>query len=619
MKPLYQNPAVGDVSIRDAFWTPYLEKIRCVTLPYVFRKMDESGYIKNLIHVGEKQPVPFEGLSFWDGLLYEVIRAASDFLSQEYDPMLDAYLDRLAEIIRQASDTSDGFLSSGTMLDRPSQRWGENGGNLILQHDLYNHGALIEAAVSHYLATGKTTLLYSAVRAANCVVRQIGPAPKLPLVPGHSMPEEAFVKLYRLFRDHAELAGFAAEHGVHAEEYLHMAEFWYEDRGDRKNRPQWEGFAPEYNQDHAPFAEQTEALGHAVRAMLCYTGAACVAQEIDHPDYEAALHTLWDSVVNRKLHISGGVGARHDIEGFAEDYVLPHNAYLETCAGVALAFWNGEMHRLDPDAKYYDCFELSLYNNVLASVGENFKHFFYENPLVSDGSIRRWDWHGCPCCPPMMLKLMASLGTYIYAFSEQALLVNLLIGSRLETGRFTVEQQGQQLRIDSKGQPLEVHVRVPFYAENVSLTCGEKPLDYRMERGYAVVQGLWTPETPIEVSFARPVRYVRANPKAQEIRGQVAVMQGPVLLCAEGVDNGGRVDQTLSATPPSAVEGHSLADAAWIGETADGTPLRMIPYYRWCNRFEHPTDAVMAVWFRCAAMPREDTFPDDGRLYDYCR
>lgn len=436
----YRRPAVVDVTIRDEFWSPYLEKIRHIMLPYVFRRMDASGYERNLIHVGERKAVKFEGLAFWDGLLYEVIRAASDFLAQEYDPMLDAYLDKLAETIRRASDTADGFLSSGTILDRPRQRWGQNGGNLILQHDLYNHGALIEAAISHYLATGKTTLLYSAVQAANCV-----------------------------------------------------------------------------------------------------------AQERKRPDYEAALHTLWDSVVHRKLHISGGVGARHDIEDFAEDYVLPHNAYLETCAGVALAFWNGEMHRLEPDAKYYDCFELSLYNNILASVGQDFKHFFYENPLVSDGTVRRWDWHGCPCCPPMMLKLMAALGSYIYGYTERSLMVNLLIGSRLETEYFIVEQEGKQLRIDSMGHPLTVHIRVPFYAEGFALSCAGAPLPYRMEQGYAVVEGVWTAEMPILLSYTAPVRYVRADPLAQEIRGQVAVLHGPVLLCAEGADNGGRVDLTLTA------------------------------------------------------------------------
>lgn len=276
------------------------------------------------------------------------------------------------------------------------------------------------------------------------------------------------------------------------------------------------------------------------------------------------------------------------------------------------------MHRLEPDAQYYDCFELSLYNNILASAGQDFRHFFYENPLVSDGTVRRWEWHGCPCCPPMMLKLMAALGSYIYAYTERSLMVNLWIGSRLETEHFTVEQQGKQLHIDSKGQPLEVHIRVPFYAENFALSCGGEPLPYRMEQGYAVVAGVWTAETPILLSYTTAVRYVRANPLVQETRGQVAVLHGPVLLCAEGIDNGGRVDFTLPAQPPQTVTGTGLADETVTGMAADGSPVRLIPYYRWCNRFEKPTDAAMAVWFRCEGMPAEDTFPQDGRLYDYC-
>lgn len=276
------------------------------------------------------------------------------------------------------------------------------------------------------------------------------------------------------------------------------------------------------------------------------------------------------------------------------------------------------MNLIDQDSKYFDLFELSMYNNIMASVGQDFKHFFYENPLISDGTVRRWAWHKCPCCPPMLLKFMAALGTNIYSYTKESLMVNLQIGSRLETEHFTVEQQRQELHIDSKGQVLKVHIRVPFYAENFALSCGGESLPYRMEHGYAVAENVWTAEKPIVLSYTASVRYVRANPKVKETRGQAAVLHGPLLLCAEGVDNGGRVDFTLSAQKPLKVTGFGPANEIVTGTAADGTPIRLIPYYRWCNRFENPTDAAMAVWFRCDDMPKDDTFPQNGRLYDYC-
>lgn len=596
MRVLWKRPEVGQTKVEDRFWTPYLKEIRTKTLPYVFDKFEEVGYIRNFSSVAEGDGMKHIGPSFSDGLVTETMRAAFDFLVDSYDPELDARLDRLVDLICSAAQ-EDGFLCTMTVQNYPNQRWGENGGDIIYAHDLYDHGAVVDAAISQYLATGKTKLLACAVKAANLICGYMGTG-KHNVIPGHSLPEEAFVKLYRLFRDHRELDAFAQEHQVQAEAYLKMAEFWYDARGNYEGRTLSKDFSRKYNQDHLPFAEQKTAEGHAVRATLCYTGAAAVAYETGREDLICALDAIWENVTQKKLHISGGIGTRHDIEGFDEDYNLANNAYLETCAAIGLAFWNGEMSLLKAESKYYDYFEQSLYNNILAAVGADFVHYTYQNPLVSDGTFRRWPWHSCPCCPPMLSKLYSALNSYIYTYRDDAVNVNLYIGSTLELENFKISQKEKQFRIDTRGENLCLRFRMPNYAEGFALTVNGAPLAFAQEGGYAVVQGVWTEQDEIAVSFEETIRRVFANPAVEADRGMVAVMRGPFLLCAEGMDNDGDVEFTIAEDPGLTADGDCVT-----GTTEDGTSFRLIPYYRWCNRDEgKPTDAKMAVWFRQAGM-----------------
>ena len=595
MSQLWTRPENGKTIIKDGFWTPYLHNIRNVMLPYTFRKFEEVGYMQNFSSVATKDGEKHIGPPFSDGLVMESMRGAFDFLGTEYDPELDEMLDRLVDLVCSAAQ-EDGFLCTMTVQNYPEKRWGVNG-HIIHQHDLYDHGCLIEAAISQYLATGKKKMLTAAVKAANLICGYMGPGKKN-VVPGHSLPEEAFVKLYRLFRDHRELDEFAAENGVEPEQYLKLAEFWYDMRGNHEDRPPNAGFTVKYNQDHLPFAQQTTAEGHAVRATLCYTGAAAVAYELDRQDYIQALNAIWENVAQKKLHISGGIGTRHDIEGFDEDYNLPNNAYLETCAAIGNMFWNGEMSLLQAESKYYDYFEQSLYNNVLAAIGEDFIHYTYQNPLVSDGSFRRWEWHGCPCCPPMLLKIFSALNTYIYTYRPGELNVNLFIDSTLETDAFSISQNGKRIYVDSKGKAMKVRIRIPNYAKNFNLTVNGKFADVTVENGYAVISAVWSQDDEIGVTFDEPVRRIFANPAVEADRGMVAFMRGQFLLCAEGIDNDGDVEFTVAEDPQLTVDGDVVT-----GKTADGKTFRLIPYFRWCNRNHEPTDSKMAVWFKQAGMP----------------
>ncbi len=600
---MFHRPTLSQVQLHDPFWSPYLKKIRTVMVPHVLDKMEEVGYLDNF-RFGAAGQTEHKGPPFSDGLLLETIRGVSDFIAVSQDEALDAKLDAMIRVIVNAQE-KDGFLCTQTQCCYPDKRWGENGGDIIIQHDLYDQGALIEAGVHHYLATGKTALLTCAVRAAKGIVDYMGPG-KANRIPGHSLPEEAMVKLYRLFRDHADepaIATLRATYDIALMDFLHLAQFWYDGRGDYTGRTLSydKRFAPPYNQDHLPFAEQREAVGHAVRAMLCYTGAAVVSQEIDGIGYRPALDALWDSVTRRKMHISGGIGTRHDIEGFDVDYNLPNDAYLETCAGVGLAFWSGEMALLQRSTDYYDTFERALYNNVLASIGEDGKRYFYENPLVSDGSRSRWEWHGCPCCPPMLLKLFSSLPTYIYTLSENAVDVHLYIDSTCRTDAVTITQQAGVFTIDSHGKEITLRLRIPEYAESftidgVSPTIGAD--------GYATLQGVFSPEQKFTVAYATPIRRICAHPDVEADRGRVAVMRGPLLYCAEGCDNE-TVDLTLAREPALTYQ----SDGTITGTIDNGNICTFVPYYRWNNRGACP----MQVWFLQDGFAAPGDW--DGKLY----
>ena len=356
MNEFYTRPQVGEVTLDDSFWTPYTEKIRDITLWYCFEKFEETGYIQNFRSVAQKDGAKHMGPPFSDGLFYETITAASEFLNREHNPKLEKQLDEFIELIISAQD-SDGYICTAVMQDYPERKWGMGeGGDIVIQHDLYNHGALIEAAIAHYKATKKTAFLKAAVKCANNICSCIGEKPKNNILPGHSLPETAFLNLYTLFNKCRELDTFASENNVKPEEYIEVVRFWYDNRGNQQGRQlsSIEKFTYEYNQDTMPFSKMRSAMGHAVRAGLCYQGAAVASRIMNRYDYEEALFSIWEDVIKKKIHISGGIGSRHDIEGFDSEYQLPDNAYLEKCAGIALAFWAGEMNLISKKSEYFD-------------------------------------------------------------------------------------------------------------------------------------------------------------------------------------------------------------------------------------------------------------------------
>lgn len=609
------RPAHGSVQITEGFWKEQLDKIHRITVWDVLNKFEhdhEAGIMKNYEWVAEGKTGEHIGPPWYDGLICEVIRGISDILALSYDRKLDEKIEYYTEKMERAQAVDpDGYINTYTTLMCPDKRWGENGGSLIWQHELYNIGCLAEAGIHYYQATKKTRLLRCAVLAANCLCRTCGPAPRKNIVPAHSLAEEAMVKLYRLFDGDAELKKqFGEEYGlsVRPEDYLELAAFWMDHRGVHHDRASFPHYMGEYAQDHCRIEEQSEAVGHAVRAALMYTGLAAVGIETGQDKYLNAARRLWDNVEQTKLHISGGIGAVHNEERFGYQYDLPNDAYLETCAGVAFAFWAGEMYRAFGKSSYMDALEWTLYNNVLPGLSADGTHYFYENPLISDGTVERWDWHGCPCCPPMFLKLMGSLPDYIYGISGDSLAVNLYIGSsaRLQIKDVPVIVEQRDCRIPGEGkteivlQPekelrFPLLLRCPAWGKDVRADVGGHIYEKPNEDGYLEIDRVWKPGDRVSLSMELPAVKVEAHPYVSADIGCVALTRGPLLYCLEQSDNPEGTDPVL-AQGPLVCEEHEICgpQPCICGDTVSGGRFLAVPYYLWNNRGK----GTMRVWLR---------------------
>lgn len=616
MEKTFKNrPAHKAVAITEGFWKEELDKIHRITVWDVLNKFEhdhEEGIMKNYQWVAEGAHGEHIGPPWYDGLICEVIRGISDMIAVAYDQELDRKIEYYARMISAAQATDpEGYINTYTTLICPDKRYGEHGGSLIWQHETYNIGCLVEAGVHDYLATGKIRLLTCGLRAANCLCGVIGPEPKKNIVPAHSLAEEAMVKLYRLLKDEEALCRLLEQEcgcQVRPEDYLELAKFWMDHRGVHHNRASFPHYMGEYAQDHCPVGEQSEAVGHAVRAALMYTGLAALGIETGEERYLEAARRLWDNVEQTKLHISGGIGAVHNEERFGYQYDLPNDAYLETCAGVALAFWAGEMYRAFGKSSYMDVFECALYNNVLPGLSADGTHYFYENPLISDGSLERWDWHGCPCCPPMFLKLMGSLQDYIYAYDEETLVVNLHIGSRarLKAAGTDVEIQQKNCGIPWRGTntvavnpekeaAFTLSIRRPAWAGSFVAEVDGEQVSCCDEHGYVNITRTWRAGDEITITMDLPAVKIEAHPYVSADVGRVALQRGPLLYCLEEIDNPGGTDVVLDGGALSVTEQDVCRTVPVItGNTTAGTPFTAVPYYLWNNRGK----GTMAVWIK---------------------
>jgi len=613
-----------DVHLDDQFWAPHIETNRKVTIPFAFQKCEDTGRVANFIHAAEAlrgeiseqdrkiPPYPFD-----DTDIYKVIEGASYTLSVKPDPKLASYVDGLIVKIGAAQEP-DGYLYTARTIDPEHphkwagpERWQDEE---VLSHELYDLGHLYEAAVAYYQATGKRSLLDIALKSANLLCDTFGPGKKT-IWPGHQIVEMGLVKLYRVTGD---------------ERYLNLAKFMLDSRGP--------GGSP-YNQANLKVVDQTEAVGHAVRATYMYSGMADVAAMTGDTAYVHAIDAIWENVVGKKLYITGGIGARGAGEAFGADYELPNlTAYNETCASVGNDFWNERLFLLHGDAKYVDVMERTLYNGLISGVSLDGKSFFYQNPLESNGRKGRSPWFGVACCPGNITRFMASVPGYVYGLGDHTLYVNLFAAGtadiKMGNGTAKIVQQTRypwdgrvKIWVDpGQAGPFVIKVRIPGWARGevvpsdlyrfeddshqpVRLGLNGEEIPIRLENGYATLKRDWKAGDMIDLDLPMPIRRVLANTQVSTDRGRVALERGPIVYAAEGVDSPThRVrdlllsdDEKLTAEfRPDLLNGVEVLEgrAFYLAYDAQGKVTRTegkftaIPYYVWANRGRDE----MVVW-----------------------
>lgn len=610
------------VTLTDDFWSGRIETNRTVTIPFGFSKCEEEGRMRNFAKAGGLLEGEYEGkMPFDDTDVYKIIEGASYSLTIHPDKELEKYIDETIEKIAAAQE-DDGYLCTWKTLNpkttpaqwvRPGPRWF----HLAASHELYNAGHMYEAAYAHYRATGKKNFLNIALKNADLIAETFGPGKNME-PPGHQIIETGLVKLYRATKD---------------KKYLDLAKFFLDQRGNKVGHRL---YGP-YNQDHKPVTEQDEAVGHAVRAVYMYAAMADIAGIMDDSAYLNAVDKIWENVVSKKYYITGGIGARHDGESFGDNYELPNmTSYNETCAAIGNVYWNHRMFLLQGDAKYIDVLERTLYNGMISGISLSGDLFFYPNCLESDGkyefnrgTLTRQPWFDCSCCPSNIIRFIPSVPDYIYAHQDDSLYVNLFIAGKadIEMDKTNVEitqetsypwNEKVVVKVNPQtSQRFAVNIRIPGWAigkpvpsdlyrysdenpEKVTLKLNDKSIDLKMDKGYALIDRTWSKGDIIELFLPMPIRRVIANEKVKDDLNKVALVRGPLVYCAEWIDNDGKVlDLVIPGDAELKTEyrkdlfnGVTVITGNVLDRSGKERKLLAIPYYAWSHR----GPGEMAVW-----------------------
>lgn len=669
-KKSYSRPvSLHDVQITDAFWKNEMELVREEIIPYQWRALNDqvegaepSFCMRNFRVAGKQnrerkakgdafeepvytfrgfQALPedrehmedkFYGFVFQDSDFYKWIESVAYSLTGHPDPALEQLADEAIELVC-AAQQEDGYLDTYYIINGKDKIFS----NLRDHHELYCFGHLTEGAVAYYEATGKDKLLKAAMRFADYIDRYFGAAEeKCKGYPGHEIAEMALVRLY-------EVTG--------EKRYLELSYFFVNERGKRpyyydgEEHPEKIEKGKEmelryhYHQAHVPVREQDEAVGHAVRGVYLYSGMADLARVYEDQGLYDACERLWDSIVNEKMYITGGIGGTHIGESFSFPFDLPNDtAYAETCASIGLAFFARRMLQIKPDAKYANVMELALYNGILSGMALDGKSFFYVNPLevlpkachLDERKFHvkpvRQKWFGCACCPPNLARLLSSIGSYAYTEQEDVLYIHLYMGSTVkkEIGGKMAEIHVEtgypwngSVRVRVEGadceEPFTMAFRIPDWCGNFHYGIkGENDVRCEEKDGYLYVTKIWSDADEIVLEFPMEVRILEADYRVRENIGKAAVMRGPVVYCLEEADNGADLHMlSMAQNVEPKVEEREIAGTKVKAVTLPGyrrlpeetgmggmyhpvrkkekqeVELKYIPYYTWANRGEN--------------------------------
>lgn len=600
-----------DVRITDVFWRHRLDINEKVTIPHAIKKCYDEGRIDNFMCAAGLKEGRFRGdWGFNDSDLYKVLEGMAFSYNVSHDEAMLHQMDTLISYIAGAQEP-DGYLYTAwtlrcrdyanvncTYIDAPYDNIGSS-------HEFYNMGHMYEAAAAHYIATGQTNFLDIATRNADHIYSIFGPGGR-EAIPGHEEIEIGLLKLYGVTEN---------------PKYLELAKLFLERRGHGLLDGQ------PYLQDHRPVVEQTEAVGHAVRANYLYTAMADYAAVSGDSSYVAAVDSLWEDVVGRKLYLTGGLGARYWGEAYGDPYELPNKAYAETCAAIAGVFWAQRMFLLHGESKYIDVLERVLYNGLISGISLDGTKFFYPNVLSTEGTddynrggAGRAEWFDCSCCPTNDVRFISSLPGYVYAVRGDDIYVNLYVASEAD-----MEIGGRQIRITQQTDypwsgdvtvkvgnsgDFDLMLRVPGWAcgspvpsdlyayvdgaeAGWEISVNGHPVSCRLTGGYCEIDRRWRKGDEVTVRFNMQPRIVAANPKVEADRGKLAVERGPIVYCAESVDNPGLdvysepiCRQTVLETGSATIEGTEVVTL----KSESG--LTLVPYYSWSHR----GPSMMTVW-----------------------
>jgi len=618
------------VHFKDDFWQPRLEVNRTATIPHIYRKLEETGRISAFDLKFEREvPSPIVFI-FGDSDPAKWIEAASYSLATHPDPELQGLVDRVADKIIHAQQP-DGYLNTHYIVAQPDMKWK----NLRDWHEMYCAGHLMEGAVAHFQATGDSKLLEALSRYADHIDDTFGPQPgKKRGYCGHPEVELALVRLY---------------HATGNQRYLDLAKYFVDERGaqphyyDQEARARGDDPAKfwartyEYCQAQVPVRQQEKVVGHAVRAMYLLSAVADLAHEFDDPTLLETCNRLWDNLITKRMYFTGGIGPSRHNEGFTMDYDLPdETAYAETCATIGLVMWNHRLLQFSGESRFADVLERGLYNGFLSGVSLEGTHFLYENPLSSAGDRHREEWFYCPCCPPNVARIIASVGNYFYSTGTSDVWVHLFAESeaslRIGDQAVKITQSTQypwngavtfQVEVD---QPLTfiLHIRLPEWCENYQLSLNGAALNLKPEsNGYLAIPHTWKSGDAVSYAMDMPIRGVWANPAVRQLEGRLAIQRGPLVYCLEGADHHAIILDRIAIDPEQvgrdfivdfqpgllggvAVihgQGALIDDRGWDNKLyRSSAPARTeiaitaVPYCVWDNR----QPGEMRVWLRTA-------------------
>ena len=598
------NIEFSDVKITGGYWKARQDINRSVTLKAVYDRFNETGRFEALkcdLRDGDTN-IPH---IFWDSDVAKWIEGASYILHSEKNDQAVEIIENAIDLIIKNSD-ENGYFNSHFLVAEKENRF-----RLRECHELYCAGHLIEAAVAYYELTGKDRFLNAVKKYADYIERAFKIDNTAAFItPGHPEIELALVRLYKATSE---------------KRYIELAKYFIDKRGNCDEPGIYTDWANEYySQDEIPVRERKTAEGHCVRALYLMCAAADIAYIYKDNDLKTACERFFDSIVNKRMYITGGVGSSNMGESFTIDYDLPNRtAYAETCAAISLAMFAERMLKFGADSRYSDIIERTMYNGIMSGISLDGKSFFYENPLEIDPDFnnintstkvkerfpitQRVEVFDCSCCPPNIMRFVASISGLIYGFDDNTVYINQYINSEGDVNGIKISQKTEypnngKITVRCNSNKKQIAFRIPCWCKSFNIN-----KKYSIKNGYAYVD--LDSEENIELELDMPVRIISANRRIHSDAGRIAVMRGPVVYCAEGIDNG--ADIKSIALPAESV--FELAESEFLlpilkteayrpfesdslyYEAVDDyekTPLTLIPYYAFANRGE----SEMQVW-----------------------